>query len=166
MNTSSRLDRCLLAAALVVLPLCAAIPVAGAQEHRPEGRPHMSMPHMSMPREEPMRAPWGYPRMDRPRELGNARPAFREEYRHNFRADHAFHIGPYHPPVGYAYRRWQYGQILPRPFWVSDYILNDFWLFGLDLPPMGYEWVRYGPDALLISTGNGEIVQVVYGRFF
>ncbi|HEL3249660.1 TPA: RcnB family protein, partial [Stenotrophomonas maltophilia] len=41
-----------------------------------------------------------------------------------------------------------------------------FWLFGLDMPPMGYEWVRHGPDALLINTGNGEIVQVVYGRFF
>jgi hypothetical protein len=44
--------------------------------------------------------------------------------------------------VGYAYQRWHYGQILPRPYWIGDYILNDFWLFGLDTPPMGYEWVR------------------------
>lgn len=68
--------------------------------------------------------------------------------------------------MGYAYQRWHYGQFLPRPYWIGDYILNDFWLFGLDMPPMGYEWVRYGPDALLINTGNGEIVQAVYGRFF
>lgn len=160
MNTSLRYSRCLLAGALLVMPLLGGISIASA-ERRPEGGPHMSAP-----REEPMRAPWGYPRMERPRELGNARPAFRDEYRHNFRADHAFRIGPYHPPIGYAYQRWHYGQILPRPYWVGDYILNDFWLFGLDMPPMGYEWVRYGPDALLINTGTGEIVQVVYGRFF
>ncbi len=109
MNTSLRYGRRLLAGALLVLPLLGGVSTASA-ERRPEGGPHMSAP-----REEPLRAPWGYTRMERPRELGNARPAFREDYRHNFRADHAFRIGPYHPPVGYAYQRWHYGQILPRP---------------------------------------------------
>ena len=41
----------------------------------------------------------------------------------------------------------------------------DYWLFGLDVPPYGYEWVRYGPDALLIDLRSGEVIQVVYGRF-
>ncbi len=31
--------------------------------------------------------------------------------------------------------------------------------------PVGYEWVRDGSDALLITTGNGEILQVEYGVF-
>ncbi|HFF3760843.1 RcnB family protein [Stenotrophomonas maltophilia] len=159
MNTSLRLSRYLLGGALVVLPLLGGVSTASAERHPGGG------PHMGAVREEPMRSPLGYTRMERPREITNARPQFRDEYRHNFRADHAFRIGPYHPPVGFQYRRWHYGEILPRPFWVGDYILNDFWLFDLDFPPVGYEWVRFGPDALLINTGNGEIVQTVYGRF-
>lgn len=162
MNTSLRTRRCVLACALLAAPLLGGLSIASA-EPPPHGM--HGAPHMGAMREEPMRAPLGYTRMQRPRELTNARPAFREDYRHNFRADHAFRIGPYHPPVGYVYRRWYYGEFLPRPFWAGDYIVNDFWLFDLDFPPVGYEWVRFGPDALLIRVGSGEIVQTVYGRF-
>ncbi|NWN22978.1 RcnB family protein, partial [Escherichia coli] len=51
-------------------------------------------------------------------------------------------------------------------FWAQNYWLTDYWLFGLDVPPLGYEWVRYGPDALLVNITTGEVIQVVYGRFF
>jgi Ni/Co efflux regulator RcnB len=44
-------------------------------------------------------------------------------------------------------------------------LLADYWLFALEVPPVGYEWVRYGVDALLINTSNGEILQVEYGVF-
>ena len=115
---------------------------------------------------EPERPPLGYSRIERP-QGADARPQQldRQAYNHNFRAAQPYHIGPYHAPRGYAYRRWAYGDILPSLFWGRDYWVLDYWLFGLDVPPYGYEWVRYGPDALLIDLRSGEVIQVVYGRF-
>jgi Ni/Co efflux regulator RcnB len=97
----------------------------------------------------------------------NARPKTftRSTYQHNFQAPRSFRIGPYRPPAGWVARRWAYGQILPRAFWVSQYIIADYWLFGLEVPPIGYEWVRYGADALLVNTVTGQILQVEYGLF-
>jgi Ni/Co efflux regulator RcnB len=115
---------------------------------------------------EPERGPQRYQRVERP--VGaDARPQQfdRQVYNHNFTADRSYHIGPYHAPHGYAYRRWGYGEVLPRYYWAQQYWLTDYWLFGLEVPPVGFEWVRYGPDALLINTDNGEVIQVVYGRF-
>jgi Ni/Co efflux regulator RcnB len=44
-------------------------------------------------------------------------------------------------------------------------VLADYWLFALEVPPAGYEWVRDNTDALLVSTQTGEILQVEYGVF-
>ncbi|MGD0503911.1 MAG: RcnB family protein [Steroidobacteraceae bacterium] len=97
----------------------------------------------------------------------DARPANadRGAYQHNFQAARSFRIGPYHRPPGWAARRWGYGQILPRAYWASRYVIGDYWLFALEVPPGGYEWVRDGSDALLIDTNTGEILQVEYGVF-
>ena len=54
---------------------------------------------------------------------------------------------------------------MPRAFWAPQYLLADYWLFALEVPPAGYEWVRYGADAVLVNTGSGEILQVEYGVF-
>lgn len=89
----------------------------------------------------------------------------RQAYNHNFNADHGYHVGPYRAPYGYRYRRWGYGEVLPRAYWGRNYWMSDYWLFGLDVPPVDCEWVRYGPDALLIDIRTGEILQVIYGRF-
>jgi Ni/Co efflux regulator RcnB len=89
----------------------------------------------------------------------------RTAYQHNYQAARSFTIGPYHPPAGWTARRWAYGQILPRAYWASQYILTDYWLFALEVPPVGYEWVRDGDDAILVNTANGEILQVEYGVF-
>jgi Ni/Co efflux regulator RcnB len=62
-------------------------------------------------------------------------------------------------------RRWAYGQILPRAYWGPQFILSDYWLFALEVPPVGYEWVRDDTDALLVNTSTGEILQVEYGVF-
>ena len=120
----------------------------------------MSAPEMERP-------PMAYPRFERPQGT-QTRPnqLDRPYYNHNFNADRTYPIGPYHPPRGFQYRRWAYGDILPGIFWAQDYWLTDYWLFGLDVPPVGYEWVRYGPDALLVNITTGEVIQVVYGRFF
>jgi Ni/Co efflux regulator RcnB len=32
-------------------------------------------------------------------------------------------------------------------------------------PPLGYAWVRVGPDALLVNLTNGTVVEAVYGLF-
>lgn len=115
---------------------------------------------------EPMRPPRGYAPPMRPPEIANRPERMdRDFYRHNFRAPQPYHIGPYHPPHGFNYRRFGYGDILPRIFWAPDYLLSDYWLFGLDMAPMGYEWVRYGPDALLVDVDDGQVVQAVYGLF-
>ncbi len=110
--------------------------------------------------------PRGYQRVTEPQGW-NARPATvdRGSYQHNFQAARTFRVGPYRAPAGWSARRWNYGQILPRAYWASQYVLADYWLFALEVPPAGYEWVRYGDDALLVDTSDGEILQVEYGVF-
>ena len=115
---------------------------------------------------EQHQGPRGYSRPSEPSGW-NARPhtVDRGAYQHNFQAARTYRIGPYHAPRGWAYRSWSYGQILPRAYWGSQYILGDYWLFGLEVPPVGFEWVRSGSDALLINVQTGEILQVEYSVF-
>jgi Ni/Co efflux regulator RcnB len=115
---------------------------------------------------EPHPGPSGYQRVTEPHGWNN-RPntVDRSAYQHNFQAARSFRIGPYHRPAGWSAHRWVYGETLPRAFWASSYVLADYWLFALEVPPTGYEWVRDGADALLINTDSGEILQVEYGVF-
>jgi Ni/Co efflux regulator RcnB len=117
-------------------------------------------------RGEPHPGPSGYQRVAPPKGW-DARPAKvdRPTYQHNFTAARSYKIGPYHRPRGWVAHTWAYGQILPRAYWTSQYILADYWLFALEVPPAGCEWVRDGSDALLISLDTGEILQVEYGVF-
>lgn len=110
--------------------------------------------------------PSGYQRVTEPQGW-NARPSTvnRTTYQHNYQAARSYKIGAYRRPPGWVARRWAYGQILPRAYWTSQYILADYWLFALEVPPAGYEWVRDGADALLVNTDTGEILQVEYGVF-
>ena len=133
----------------------------------PAAAPRQAAPRQATPRQaEPHQGPRGYNRPSEPAGW-NARPQSidRGAYQHNFQAARQYRIGPYHAPRGWAYRQWGYGQILPRAYWGSQYILGDYWLFGLEVPPIGYEWVRSGSDALLIDVNSGQILQVEYGVF-
>ena len=95
------------------------------------------------------------------------RPSFDvSRYQRNFAATHRYRVGSYRPPYGYSYRRYSYGQHLPRNYYVRNFWLADFLMYGLFAPPPGYVWVRYGPDALLIDEETGEIVQVRYDMFY
>jgi Ni/Co efflux regulator RcnB len=134
-----------------------------AQQHGREGAPRGAAPQ---PRGEPHEGPRGYQRPAEPQGW-NARPAQadRAAYQHNFRAARSYHIGPYRRPRGWTAHRWGYGEILPRVYCGPQYLIGDYWLFGLEIPPVGYEWVRDGNDALLIDTNSGEILQVEYGVF-
>lgn len=61
--------------------------------------------------------------------------------------------------------RWGFGQILRWAFFASSYLIADYWLFALEVPPAGYEWVRDDTDAPLVNTDSGEILQVEYDVF-
>lgn len=140
----------------VLIGASATFAMAGEPEH---GRPDAHAP-------EPHTGPHGYQRVTEPRGW-NARPATvdRGAYQHNFQAARSFRIGPYHRPRGWVPHHWVYGEILPRAYWAPEYIIGDYWLFALEVPPAGFEWVRDGSDALLISVTTGEILQVEYGVF-
>jgi len=110
--------------------------------------------------------PSGYSRVAEPHGW-NARPAAVDNnaYHHNFQAARSFRIGPYQRPRGWVAHHWGYGQILPRAYWGPQFVLSDYWLFALEVPPVGYEWVRDDDDALLVNVSTGEILQVEYGVF-
>ena len=136
-----------------------AMPVR-AEEHREPGRPG---PAMHAP--EPHEGPRDYHRPEAPA-IQRPGPGFdRGAYQHNFQAARVYHVGPYHRPPGFAVRHWGYGMILPRAYWRPNYLLADYWLFGLEVPPAGYEWVRVDGDAILINTVDGTILQAEYGVF-
>ena len=138
-------------------------------QDREHGGPEQHGPAMhgpSRPPGEPHQGPSGSQRVAPPAGWDH-RPATvdRHAYQHNFQAARAFHIGPYHRPAGWAPHHWGYGQMLPRAYWGPNYLIADYWLFALEVPPAGYEWVRDDTDALLIDTNTGEILQVEYGVF-
>jgi Ni/Co efflux regulator RcnB len=115
---------------------------------------------------EPHAGPTHYQRVAPPAGW-DARPPTvdRPTFQHNFQAARSYRIGPYVRPPGWVAHRWVYGQILPPVYWTAPYILADYWLFALSVPPVGYEWVRDDDDAILVNTANGEILQVQYGVF-
>jgi Ni/Co efflux regulator RcnB len=90
----------------------------------------------------------------------------RGSYQRNASASARFHYGSYNAPHGYHYQRWTYGEYLPSMYWARDYWLASWWMFDLAIPPYGYEWVRYGDDALLVNVDTGQILQVDYGVFY
>ncbi len=151
-----------LAALLLAGTVLAEPPHGGGEPHGGKG----GAPHGAPARGEPHEGPRGYSRVAEPKGW-DARPSTvdRGAYQHNFQAARSYRIGPYHRPSGWSARRWGYGQILPRAYWGSQYVIGDYWLFALEVPPAGYEWVRDGADALLIDTNTGEILQVEYGVF-
>ncbi|HUI13416.1 MAG TPA: RcnB family protein [Xanthobacteraceae bacterium] len=83
---------------------------------------------------------------------------------HEFNRFHARHEFVY--PPGWSYRRWGVGAILPPLFLAPDYYFMDWADLGLPPPPPGDQWVRYGPDLLLVDVRSGAIVDVIYDAFY
>jgi Ni/Co efflux regulator RcnB len=152
----------------IALSLATAVMLVGAaalaQEHREEHPAPGGHPEQHAPEAHP--GPHGYERPHEPQGWNNRpKEVDRGAYQHNFQAARSFHIGPYHRPAGWMDHHWGYGEILPRAYWSSEYLIGDYWLFALEVPPAGYEWVRDGSDAMLVSTNDGTILQVEYGVF-
>jgi len=75
--------------------------------------------------------------------------------------------GPlYRYPPGYGYRRWDIGTFLPRLFFAPSYYYEDWRTLGIEPPPPGRRWVRYGPDLLLVNVRNRRVEDVIYGVFY
>ncbi len=77
----------------------------------------------------------------------------------------SFRAAPFNYPGGYGYRRWGVGQRLPRLFLSPGYFIN-WGAYDLGPPAPGCEWVRYGPDALMVNQYSGQVVDVAYGVFY
>jgi Ni/Co efflux regulator RcnB len=76
------------------------------------------------------------------------------------------HIHPFIYPPGFGYRRWEVGAALPPLFLARDYWYADWAALGMDPPPPGYQWVRYGPDLLLVNVITGQVADVAYDVFY
>ena len=130
------------------------------QGHRPGG----GGGHIRPPRPTPGRPSIQPVRPVRPQPGRPNRPP----HRHGVRPPHFRPIrGPaFRYPHGYSYRRWTAGLFLPGLFLSSLYYINDYAGLGIDPPPPGYRWVRYGPDLLLVQIGTRRIADVIYNAFY
>jgi Ni/Co efflux regulator RcnB len=71
--------------------------------------------------------------------------------------------GRYIYPPGWHYRRWAVGATLAAVFLTSTYYFTSYAAMGLPPPAYGQQWVRYGPDLLLVDTRTGRVIHVIPG---
>ena len=65
------------------------------------------------------------------------------------------------PGFQMGFSAWRRGALLP-PYY-RGWVLEDYLHYHLRRPPIGYHWVRIGPDFLLVSDGSGLIFDVIQG---
>ena len=58
------------------------------------------------------------------------------------------------------------GMALPPLFLAPAYYYTEWAALGLEAPPPGFQWVRYGPDLLLVNVTTGQVVDTVYDAFY
>jgi Nickel/cobalt transporter regulator len=46
------------------------------------------------------------------------------------------------------------------------YYYSGWAALGVPPPQPGFQWVRYGPDLLLVNATTGQAVDSVYGAFY
>jgi hypothetical protein len=135
--------------------------LAAAEEHHPPGKPGGPKPGVAKPAVMPHGPPPG-PHGPPPGLAGpHGGPL-------TFRGHeiHRAHLAPFVYPSGYRYQRWAGGMVLPPLFLVPAYFYADWAALGLVAPEAGFQWVRYGPDVLLVNVTTGEVVDAVYGVFY
>jgi len=154
--------------ALAVPTLAAAQP--HDEHHRPPGRPPPGRPPTGRPAGAPhgpmgpgphgaMRGPGPHGAMMGPGPHG-------AQFSYRGRMINRVHAAPFAYPSGWGYRRWGIGMALPPLFLAQAYWYADWAAFGLPPPQPGYQWVRYGPDLLLVNVATGQVVDAVYGAFY
>jgi Ni/Co efflux regulator RcnB len=96
-----------------------------------------------------------------------ARPRYdRRYYPPTYRVGRRYHGPAYRHPVGFYARSWSYGDFLPAGWYEPEYLILEWWAYGLPVPPVGFVWVRIGDDAMLIDEFTGQIVQVAPNLFW
>jgi Ni/Co efflux regulator RcnB len=88
----------------------------------------------------------------------------RDQYRHDV-PRYAYSAPRYVAPRGYYVQTWHRGDRLPRQYWESRYVVNDYNRYQLYAPPRGHHWVRVNNDVLLTAVATGAVVAVVSGLF-
>jgi Ni/Co efflux regulator RcnB len=100
---------------------------------------------------------------------GAARPNYSPQYFPRvFHPSHqyAWRGSAWRPQPNYYYRHWGYGDRLPFGWFGAQWFIGDYYFYDLPVPPYGYEWIRVGPDALLVDLATGMVVESVYGLFY
>jgi Nickel/cobalt transporter regulator len=147
--------------------------LAVAQDHHDDhhqgGPPHPGgpPPHPVPPR--PGFAPHGPPPGAMAHPMGHpvgGPPGAVAQFSYRGRMIERVHIHPFIYPPGFAYRRWAVGAALPPVFLARDYWYADWATLGVEPPPPGYQWVRYGPDLILVNVITGQVADVAYGVFY
>ena len=170
--------RAIAIAAVIVLALPALAAAQAPEEHRggpphPGGPPHARpafVPHGTVPSPHPgpmgphpMAGPHPGPMMGpHPVAIGGPHPQFG----YHGRMFAPVHLSPFIYPPGWAYRRWEVGAVLPPFFLAPAYYYSDWATLGLDPPPPGAQWVRYGPDLLLVDVSTGNVIESVPDVFY
>ena len=119
----------------------------------------------------------GVRRPDPFRNLRDGRSA--DNFRHQWRGDrrydwrhhrernrHLFHLGWYHDPFGWGYRRFNIGWSIGPSYWSDRYWLQDPWQWRLPSVYGSYRWIRYYDDALLVDLRTGRVVDVIPDFFW
>jgi Ni/Co efflux regulator RcnB len=75
------------------------------------------------------------------------------------------HRDPFIYPQGFGYRRWEVGAALPPIFLTPNYYYPEWAALGLEPPPPGCQWVRYGPDLILVDVSSGQVIDTAYDVF-
>jgi len=150
--------------AVAAMIAIAAPTLAVAEEHHEEhgGKPPPGRPP-GAPGPKPYVQPHGPPPHGPP--LGAmVHPG--PQFSYHGRMFNPVHVAPFVYPHGWAYRRWGIGMALPPLFLAQTYWYADWAALGLPPPQAGFQWVRYGPDLLLVDLSTGQVVDVAYGVFY
>ncbi len=149
--------------------LALALPtLAMAEEPHPPGKPPPGKPPAARPlvtpHGPPARGPGPHPGFTGPR--GPGPDPHGAQFGWHGRNFNRVHLAPFVYPNGWGYRRWGIGMVLPPLFLVPAYYYADWATMGLPPPDPGFQWVRYGPDLLLVNVTTGQVVDVIYGAFY
>ncbi len=151
------MPRMLTIAAVFVLALPS---LAAAEEHHPPGKPGASKPGVARPAVGPHGPPGGPVGRGA---AGHPGGPVGHQFSYHGHMVNRVHLAPFAYPAGWAYRQWAIGMALPALFLTPAYFYADWAAVGLAAPEPGFQWVRYGPDLLLVNVSTGQVVDTVYG---
>ncbi len=145
------------------------IPAARRIPGRPPGRPLSRMDRRPVLWRILARRParWGPHPGPMPGAMGGPRPGGMPgaQFSYRGRMIERVHRDPFIYPQGYGYRRWEVGAALPPIFLTPDYYYPEWAALGLEPPPPGCQWVRYGPDLILVDMSSGQVIDTAYDVF-